>query len=198
MSRCRAYRASIVASLEGELAPADALRLARHLDRCTACRIRMAREARLATMLGDLDDPVDVDERFFHGVMASLPERAPQAGSVRARWRRGLKLAGTAGIVAVGAGLLTRIVPSLRFDVAAPAIPRFSPEETEGWLSLVGSAAQWVRVTAQSLAWAGTPGGLSARTLGILSLETALLAAATFLAVSGALVVASRARSRVS
>jgi anti-sigma factor RsiW len=198
MSRCRPFRAVIVASLEGEIAPADALRLARHLSACTACRILMARESRMASMLDELGDPIDVDESFFHAVMASLPERAPQDSPARLRWRRGLKLAGSAGVVALCAGLTARIVPSLRFDLATPSLPRFSPEETDGWLSLFGSAAQWVRVTAQSLAWATAPEGLSPRVVSVLSLEAALLGAAAFLAISGALVVASRAGSRIS
>ena len=198
MSRCRGHRDLIVSSLEGEIAPADALRLARHLHGCTACRIFMARESRLAGMLADLGDPVEVDERVFEAVRAALPDRAPGPSRRGRSTRRGLKLAASASVVVLAAALVTRLIPSLRFDLAAPSLPRFSPEETDGWLSLFGSAAQWVRVTAQSLAWVSAPETFSTRTLGVLSLEAALLGAAAFLAVSGALVVASRAGSRVS
>ncbi|HEX4825019.1 MAG TPA: zf-HC2 domain-containing protein [Candidatus Polarisedimenticolaceae bacterium] len=198
MSRCRSHRSLIVASLEGEIAPADALRLARHLHACTACRIVMARESRLAGALDDLGDPVEVDERVFQAVMAALPDRAPWPSPLARNVRRGLKIAGSASVVVGAAALAARLLPSLRFDLATPSLPRFTPEETDGWLSLFGSAAQWVRVTAQSLAWVSAPETFSARTVGVLSLEAALLGAAAFLAVSGALVVASRAGSRAS
>jgi predicted anti-sigma-YlaC factor YlaD len=196
VSRCRSYRRIIVASLECEIAPGDALRLARHLETCTACRILMAREARLAAMLDDIDDPVRVDEGFFHAVMEALPER-PRVPAQR-RWRRGLKLAGSAGILVAGAGVATRVIPSLHVDFGAPPLPRFSPDEADGWLSLFGAAAQWIRVTAQSLAWTGSTEGVGLRTLGVLSLEAAIVGAIAVVAVSGALVVASRAASRAS
>ena len=198
MSRCRGHRDLIVSSLEGEIAPADALRLARHLDGCTACRILLARESRLAGMLAGLGDPVEVDERVFEAVMAALPDRAPWPSRLARSARRGLKLAGSASVVVLGTALIARVLPSLRFDLAAPSLPRFTPDETDGWLSLFGSAAQWVRVTAQSLAWVSGPETFSARTIGVLSVEAALLGAAAFLAVSGALVVATRAGSRAS
>jgi hypothetical protein len=198
---CRGFAPLIHASLEGDVLPADALRLARHLDACTACRIVMAREVRLAAMLDDLHDPIDVDERFFEAVMASLPERAIGPLGVvdrRARYRRGLKLAGLASLAMLGGGLAARILPSVRLDLSTPAMPRFSPDETDGWLSLFGTAAQWIRVTAQSLAWTGSPETFGPHALGVLSLEAAMLAAAVLLAVSGALMLASKAGTRVS
>lgn len=158
----------------------------------------MARESRLAGALDDLGDPVEVDERVFQAVMAALPDRAPWPSPLARNVRRGLKIAGSASVVVGAAALAARLLPSLRFDLATPSLPRFTPEETDGWLSLFGSAAQWVRVTAQSLAWVSAPETFSARTVGVLSLEAALLGAAAFLAVSGALVVASRAGSRAS
>jgi hypothetical protein len=201
VKRCRGFEPLIHASVEGETVPADALRLARHLDACTACRIVMAREVRLAAMLDDLHDPIDVDESFFQAVMASLPERAARPAGVaspRARYRRGLKLAGLASLATLGGGLAARILPSVRLDLSTPAMPRFSPEETDGWLSLFGSAAQWIQVTAQSLAWTGSPEAFGPHTLGVLSLEAAMLGAAILLAVSGALMLASKAGTRVS
>lgn len=201
MRRCASYRRAIVASIEGDLAPKDALRLASHLHDCTACRIVSARETRLASMLDDLGDPVEVDESFLQAVMASLPERASRPVSTtpaRARLRRGLKLAGMAGLVTMTAALAARVLPSLHVDVATPAMPRFSPEETDGWLSLFGSAAQWVRVTAQSLAWTGSAEAMGPRTIGVLSLELALLGAACALGLSGALMLAARVTSRPS
>jgi anti-sigma factor RsiW len=198
---CRAFEPLIHASVEGEILPAEALRVAHHLDRCTACRIVMARESRLAAMLDDLGDPIEVDESFFEEVMASLPERAPRPAGAprsRARFRRGLKLAGIMALATLGAGLAARVLPSLRIDLSAPAMPRFSPENTEGWVSLFGAAAQWIRVTAQSIAWTGSPDSFGPHALNVLSLEAALLGGAIFLAVSGALMLASRVGSRAS
>jgi hypothetical protein len=133
--------------------------------------------------------------------MASLPELPPApAASVsrRARWRRGLRLASLGSIVAFSAGLAARFLPSLRMDVATPAMPRFTPDDTDGWISLVSSAAQWIRMTAQSVAWAGSSTAFSPWTIGVLSLGAALAGAAALIAVSGALAWASRARSRAS
>lgn len=201
MSRCASFRPLIQAAVEGDTLPADALRVACHVRDCTACRILLARESRLKRMLDDLDEPIDVDESFFRAVMASLPERAPHPSSrvaPRVRARRGLKLAGLGLVAALGGSLAARVLPSLRLDLTAPAMPRFSPEDTDGWFSLFGSAAQWVRVTAQSLAWAGTPEPFGPRAIGLMSLEAAMLGAAIVLAISGALMLASRVGSRVS
>lgn len=201
MSRCGRIRPWIVRSVDGDLEPREALRLARHLATCTACRIVLARESRLAEMLDGVDDACGVDESFFGAVMASLPERplrSPGALSRKARWRRGLRLATWGSVAALGAALAARVLPSLRLDVATPAMPRFTPDETEGWISLIGSAAQWIRMTAQSVAWAGSSGAWSAWTIGALSLWAAVAAAATLLALSGALAWATRIRSRTS
>jgi hypothetical protein len=198
---CRGFEPLIHAAVEGELLPADALRVARHLDACTACRIVMARESRLAAMLDDLGDPLDVDEGFFAEVMAFLPEHAARptgAGGARARFRRGLRLAGFATVTSLGAGLAVHLLPSLRLDLSSPALPRFSPEDAGGWLSVLGSAAQWIRMTAQSIAWNGSPEVFAPRALGVLSVEAALLGAAVFLAISGALMLTSRVGSRAS
>ena len=201
MSRCRRIRPWIVRSMEGDLEPGEALRLARHLATCTGCRIVLARESRLAEMLDGVDDAFSVDESFFRAVMASLPERPLRPAvevSRRARWRRGLRLAALGSIAALGAGIAARALPSLRLDVATPAMPRFTPDETDVWISLIGSAAQWIRMTAQSVAWAGSSGAWSASTIGALSLSAALTAAAALLAVSGAFAWATRTGSRAS
>ncbi len=201
MRACRRIRPWIARSVDAELAPAEALRLARHIERCTSCRIVLAREARLAAMLDGLDDPVIVDESFFGAVMAALPElpvRSAVEVSRRARWRRGLKLATLASIAVLGCGLASRALLSLRFDVATAAMPRFTPDDANGWISFLGSAAQWIRMTAQSMAWAGSSGELGPRTIGVLSLEAAVVCAAALLAVSGALALATRAGSRAS
>jgi hypothetical protein len=187
--------------VDGDLEPGEALRLARHLATCTACSIVLARETRLAEMLDGADDDFSVDETFSRAVMGSLPERTLRPAvevSRRARWRRGLRLAALGSIASLGAGLAARALPSLRLDVATPAMPRFTPDETDVWISLIGSAAQWIRVTAQSVSWAGSSGAWGAWTIGVLSLSAALAGAAALLAVSGALAWATRTSSRAS
>jgi len=91
---------------EGEAAPDEAMRSARHLSDCTACRILLARERRLAAMLEEgLDDPLQVGEEFVQAVMATLPQGPPPAPtrkSESARRKRGmLKLAGLAGLIGI-------------------------------------------------------------------------------------------------
>jgi len=195
VSGCDRIRPWIVRSVDGDLEPGEALRLARHLATCTACRIVLARETRLAAVLGGVDDPCPVDESFFEGVMAALPEhpaRPAMATSKKARWRRGLRLAAWGSVLAVGAGLAARVLPSLSLDVATPAMPRFTPDETDRLITLIGSAAQWVRMTAQSVAWAGSSGTLSAWTIGAMSVWATFAGAVMLLAVSGALAWVTR------
>jgi hypothetical protein len=118
--------------------------------------------------------------------------------SRKTRWRRGLRLAALASIAVLGGGLASRALFSLRLDVATAAMPRFTPDDTDGWISYFGSAAQWIRMTAQSMAWAGSSSALGPRTIGVLSLEAAVVCAAALLAVSGALAWVTRAGSRAS
>ena len=196
MNACDRIRPWIARSVDGELLPDEALRLARHLATCTACRIVLARESRLAAMLEGVDDACSVDESFFEGVMASLPEfpghPVGAVGGRKARLRRGLRLAAWGSVVAVGWGLAARILPSLSMDVATPSMPRFTPDETERLITLIGSAAQWIRMTAQSVAWAGSSGSLSAWPVSALSVGVAVAGAVMLLAVSGALAWVSR------
>lgn len=190
MSGCERARPLLVRSVEGELAPRAALRLARHVEACTACRILLARERRLAQVLDGLDDVVPVDASFFDSVMASLPER-PAASPVptrRERLRRGLRLAGLCAGLVAGGGLAARFLPFLRFDLATPAMPRFAGDDTEGWISVVGSAAQWVRMTAQTLSWSIPAGSLGKLAL-TLAVEAILVGAVVALATSAAVVL---------
>jgi anti-sigma factor RsiW len=192
---------AIVRSVDGELAPREALRLARHLSTCTACRIVLARETRLAAVLENENDAVSVDESFFQAVMASLPElsAAPSVEvSRKSRWRRGLRLASWASLAVLGAGIAGRVLPSLHLDLATPVLPRFTPDDTGGWISLLGTAAQWVRMTAQSIAWAGASGNSGPFTIGALFACAALAGGAAFLALSGAVAWAARTNSRAS
>ncbi|HJQ99458.1 MAG TPA: zf-HC2 domain-containing protein [Candidatus Polarisedimenticolaceae bacterium] len=191
MTTCDRARPLIVRSVEGELAPRSALRLARHVEACTTCRILLARERRLAQMLDGLDDVVPVDASFLDAVMASLPDRPSPTGPVptrRERLRRGLRLAGLCAGLVAGGGLAARFLPFLRFDLATPAMPRFAGDETESWLSVVGSAAQWVRMTAQTLSWS-IPPGVVAKLAITLAIEAVVVGGVVALATSAAVVL---------
>jgi len=201
MTGCRRIRPWMVRSVDGDLEPGEALRLARHLATCTACRIVLARELRLAEMLDGAADALNVDESFFGTVMASLPDRPVRPAvelSRETRRRRGLRLAAWGATAALGGGLAARVLPSLRLDMAAPAMPRFTPDDADGLISVIGLAAQWIRMTAQSVAWAGSSGAWGAWTIGALSLSAVLAGLATVLTVSGALAWVSRTGSRAS
>lgn len=198
MTRCRTMRGLIVRSVESELFPRQALTLAGHLHRCTACRITLAREARLAVMLDGLADTLPVDAAFFERVMDSLPEHPPQSHqqTARRRLRQGLKLAGMAALaIGTGAGV-GAVWLTVRPTVYEPALPRFSPGETDGWVALLGSAAQWVRITADTLTFLGGSASFGGLALGALLVEVAVLTAITLGAASATLAIASRLRSR--
>jgi anti-sigma factor RsiW len=77
---------------DGEASPREAMLAARHVSDCTACRITLAREVRLAAMLEQgLDDPLQVGEDFVRAVMDSLPQGPPPP---RQRSARGLPALG--------------------------------------------------------------------------------------------------------
>jgi hypothetical protein len=86
----------------------------------------------------------------------------------------------------------------LRLDVATPVMPRFTPDDTAGWISLIGWATQWIRMTAQSIAWAGSSGSMGSLTIGAMSISAALAGMVALLALSGAFAWAARARTRAS
>jgi len=89
MSPCETIRSLLGRYSEGEATPAQAMRVARHLSDCTACRIQLARERRLAEMLSEgLQDHLPVGEEFLRSVMATVPQGPPPVagrGSTRRR-----------------------------------------------------------------------------------------------------------------
>lgn len=88
MRHCDALVPLLSRVAEGEANPDEAMRAARHLSDCTACRIILARERRLAAILEDgLEDSVPVGEDFVRAVMDNLPAEPPKPE------RRALKLA---------------------------------------------------------------------------------------------------------
>jgi anti-sigma factor RsiW len=130
MPSCETIRPLLFKVTEREISPKDAMRVARHLDGCTACKILLARERRLAKMLEvDLQD-IPVGEDFFQSVLASLPKDPPPAPARKKMNRHGIKLAGFAGLIGGGTlfaargswleggpGLLTAL-PSTDFETA--------------------------------------------------------------------------------
>ena len=101
MSRCEEIRPLLFRVEESEATPEQAMRVARHLSDCTACRILQARERRLARMLAQELEDVPVGEDFVRSVMSTLPSGPPPRRGTKTT-KRGLKLAG----LLVGAGLL--------------------------------------------------------------------------------------------
>lgn len=76
MTSCERLRPVLFRALDEEGSPDDALRAARHLSSCTACRILVARERRLREALEAMPD-VPVDEGFLAAVMDALPATPP-------------------------------------------------------------------------------------------------------------------------
>ncbi len=110
MSPCREFRPLVSRVAEGEATPDEALAVARHLPDCTACRIRLSRDARLANVLESLGDCLPVGETFLRNVMRALPTAPPPFAAGAARRRRGLKLAGLAGVAVLGGALMARVL----------------------------------------------------------------------------------------
>jgi anti-sigma factor RsiW len=111
MASCESIRPLLFKMAEREVSPREAMRTASHLAGCTACKILLARERRLARMLEvDLQD-IPVGEDFFQSVMDSIPEDPPpaQAEEQKRKSRNGMKLAGFAGLIGAGALLLSRM-----------------------------------------------------------------------------------------
>ena len=91
---CEAIRPLLPRIADGEGTPDEAMCTARHLSDCTACRILLARERRLAEMLEeDLEDVLSVGDDFLRSVMDNLPQEPPPRPRRRRDERRSLKLA---------------------------------------------------------------------------------------------------------
>jgi hypothetical protein len=103
MAMCDRIRPLLYRLAEQEADPAEAIEAARHLPRCTACKILLARERRLAVLLERELIDLAVDETFVRDVMDTLPA-APPRRAAPIRVLRGLKLALLAGLVLLGGG----------------------------------------------------------------------------------------------
>ena len=190
MASCRALRPILFRVAEGDASPDEALAAARHLPTCTACRIVLARERRLAGLLEGLPDAVAVGDEFVGSVMEALPEGPPPVVS-RRRTRRGLRVVGSAGVVAALALLTARLAPA-GSGLAAPIARTWSELDRSGpWSDGAGAALQIVLAALERVV--AVPMALPE--LGLLQAGTAVLvplAAAALLGASTALFVAAR------
>jgi len=189
MGSCEQIRPLLPHYAEGELSPDEAMRLARHLAGCTACKIILARERRLAEMLErDMED-LPVGDEFVDAVMATLP-KDPPPGARRAR-RRGLKLAAFGGFFGSGAMLAAKSLSfqadwssSIVVPVVEPETLPFAVDGLAGLVRFAGIAAE--ALTHSPLASPHLPGVL------IASMTALALAAVSVGACSTALAMAAR------
>ena len=138
MSACPTIRRLLPQSVDRELSPRASLAVARHLSDCTACRIVLARERRLAGILEAFEDSLPVDGQFVADVMASLPEQPP----ARRKQSGGLRIVVLAGLVALGLGSLTQGALALSGPQLLPGLPRLSYEGLASLAQGVVSALQ--------------------------------------------------------
>jgi len=88
MHSCETIRLLLFRVAHGEAAPEEAMQVARHLPDCTACRILLARERRLAEVLAMDPEELPVGEEFVEAVMATLPKGPPPRGGKKTRGLR--------------------------------------------------------------------------------------------------------------
>ncbi|HKQ59980.1 MAG TPA: zf-HC2 domain-containing protein [Candidatus Polarisedimenticolaceae bacterium] len=140
---CRRIRPLLDRVVEGEGDPVEAMRVAQHLGRCTACRILQARSRRLARILERGLPDLPVGEEFVRAVMSTLPEGPPP----RSR-QRGMKLALIAFPLLLG--LLVAARGAAAVDGGAPggfSLPQIGdgtlpgPEESGSLLTAVSALA---------------------------------------------------------
>jgi anti-sigma factor RsiW len=135
---CDSIRPLLYRMAESEVNPEEAMRTARHLSDCTACRILLARERRLASLLEqDLEEPLQVGEDFVDSVMSNLPQEPPPAPPRNRKSRRGLKLACLAGLLAMVPVEALR-APLFSPRALLPSLPNFGVDSGAGLLESLG------------------------------------------------------------
>lgn len=149
---CGYIRGILPRAAEGDLSPGESLGLARHLPRCTGCRILLARERRLLALLDGLEDPIPVEPSLTDRVMAELPDGPPPSRKALLR-KRGLKLAGFVGFAALTAGLLSKLEPARSGEAPLPGLPQL---DYEGMEALLGTFAGMARFVLAALSRVGT------------------------------------------
>jgi len=195
MGKCEPVKPLLYRVAECDASPEEAMRVARHLPDCTACRILLARERRLAAMLEqDLQD-LPADEEFVRSVMETLPADPPRPRA-RQRSRRGLKLALLAVLLYGGLLALSQGGLGVGRGAAAPSLPSLDPPSAqgagEGLLQVVYLAATALRTAATQLPLSLPAAGGALHALLLLG----LLSGALLLAGSTLLAFAARSLTR--
>lgn len=201
---CEQIRPLLFKVAEGEAAPDEALEVGRHLPDCTVCRIRLAREVRLEQLVSEMDEPIEVDERFLEQVMASLPEGPPpkRAALRSGNTRRGLKLAGFIIAFAMLGASGYHLSPAIGNVAVLPELPSM---EFEGFARLLGGAREQIQFLLAALAGIGTrstpdlpaaPSFLHLALVVFTPLMAVLLSAGAFLMVAARTLVRKAGRSQ--
>ncbi len=182
MNECRQLRTILFRIAEGEGSPDEAMRCARHLPDCTACRILLARERRLAEMLEDrLTDPLSVGEEFVESVMAQLPSEPPRPP--RPGRRRAFNLAGFAAVL----GVLPLALRGFLVEWGTPLAGIYRPEipGAEGAMETWIVPSQWLLSAVGTIALElpnvirGVSHSVTLGTLALVPVAAFLLAGAT-------------------
>jgi predicted anti-sigma-YlaC factor YlaD len=147
MKACDSLRSTLSRIAEGETRPDEALRVARHLSDCTACRILLAREMRLAEMIEGLRDPDFDEQAFLDRVMRALPHELPAAVEPR-RLKRRLRLACTAGAAMLAGVTAARLIP-LATDVVGTRLSFPARIDLESLGEVLASVAGLGRLAAR-------------------------------------------------
>ena len=169
MGNCESFAPLVSRVAEGEASPDEAMRAAQHLSDCTACRILVARERRLAAILEHgLEDSLPVGEDFVKQVMENLPTEAPKL-QPRKKRHRNLKLACLAALVGLsgllaGSGSGGPLIESATWSLAPEIQEPTAYAAAEGALQIgsllwmvVTDPAAGPRVFAQTLPVAAIP-----------------------------------------
>jgi anti-sigma factor RsiW len=201
MSACQRLRPSLLRAADGEAEPAEALRVARHVASCTACRIVAHRERRLRAAFEGLEDG-PTDHAFLDRVMEALPSAPPPPPiGVEARrlaWlrRRRNRVLGL-GLLVTGGGAAVAQAAGAWWSGAGTGLPHLAQVAESG--SALGALVTALLTTAGSFAPSAIEAphvGLPAMAAGAASLGVAGLLALGAAAALGLRRVLSEARSR--
>lgn len=189
MGSCERLRPELSRVADAEASPEEAMAVARHVSDCTACRIQLARERRLGSMLEQgLEDPLQVGEDFVQSVMDALPQGPPPVP--RRRKRRYLKLAGLGAWIALAPALLPRSLPLEGMTSSMPAFGSPDLGGGERLLSALIGLARSLPVALDSASSFLPPMHLTVGVAGValtLALTTALAAGCALTMVAAAM-----------
>jgi predicted anti-sigma-YlaC factor YlaD len=192
MSSCERVRPVLYRVAEGEANPGETLRVARHLPDCTACRILLAREVRLAEMLEQLDDPLRPEERFVEDVMTAIandpapPRRVPRA----------VKLGGLSVLLLAAGAVASRFAPVVLPWGGSSVLPGLGSDGPDGKLDAAAGVARLLLVALDRMLTAAPPALADLHLTHHMALSTAAPAATLVLVLAGAIALATRNLTR--